>query len=128
MNMRLGLLVAARLAMERQQNQPPGIERGHQRPDGAEPEGVSTDARVRRPGGFQDDVLGIEPRHAEYLRNADSGERQAADPHKGIGVRNGAPDAAHPAHVLLVRSEEHTSEIQSLMRKSYAVFCLKKKK
>src|SRR3546814_2868883 len=29
---------------------------------------------------------------------------------------------------LLVRSEEHTSEIQSLQRTSYAVFCMKKKK
>src|SRR3546814_7479871 len=28
---------------------------------------------------------------------------------------------------LVVRSEEHTSELQSLMRLSYAVFCLKKK-
>src|SRR3546814_2957246 len=28
----------------------------------------------------------------------------------------------------LLRSEEHTSELQSLMRTSYAVFCLKKKK
>src|SRR3546814_7886558 len=28
----------------------------------------------------------------------------------------------------LARSEEHTSELQSLMRISYAVFCLKKKK
>src|SRR3546814_5143132 len=28
----------------------------------------------------------------------------------------------------LIRSEEHTSELQSLMRSSYAVFCLKKKK
>src|SRR3546814_10882313 len=28
----------------------------------------------------------------------------------------------------LVRSEEHTSELQSLMRISYAVFCLKKKR
>src|SRR3546814_6546973 len=28
---------------------------------------------------------------------------------------------------LLLRSEEHTSELQSLMRISYAVFCLKKK-
>src|SRR3546814_4563330 len=27
-----------------------------------------------------------------------------------------------------IRSEEHTSELQSLMRRSYAVFCLKKKK
>src|SRR3546814_6644743 len=30
--------------------------------------------------------------------------------------------------VELLRSEEHTSELQSLMRNSYAVFCLKKKK
>src|SRR3546814_2644134 len=30
-------------------------------------------------------------------------------------------------HLLAVRSEEHTSELQSLMRISYAVFCLKKK-
>src|SRR3546814_9928572 len=30
--------------------------------------------------------------------------------------------------VELLRSEEHTSELQSLMRISYAVFCLKKKK
>src|SRR3546814_6852659 len=30
--------------------------------------------------------------------------------------------------VLAGRSEEHTSELQSLMRNSYAVFCLKKKK
>src|SRR3546814_2620272 len=34
------------------------------------------------------------------------------------------PDAALAA----ARSEEHTSELQSLMRISYAVFCLKKKK
>src|SRR3546814_3782484 len=32
----------------------------------------------------------------------------------------------HPSFVM--RSEEHTSELQSLMRISYAVFCLKKKK
>src|SRR3546814_9900647 len=32
----------------------------------------------------------------------------------------------HAVH--LHRSEEHTSELQSLMRNSYAVFCLKKKK
>src|SRR3546814_1027242 len=37
----------------------------------------------------------------------------------------------YPDHVGAVggvRSEEHTSELQSLMRISYAVFCLKKKK
>src|SRR3546814_3574132 len=31
------------------------------------------------------------------------------------------------AHCWLLRSEEHTSELQSLMRTSYAVFCLQKK-
>src|SRR3546814_4285357 len=33
-----------------------------------------------------------------------------------------------PSSGTEVRSEEHTSELQSLMRNSYAVFCLKKKK
>src|SRR3546814_7587029 len=33
-----------------------------------------------------------------------------------------------PCEVERQRSEEHTSELQSLMRSSYAVFCLKKKK
>src|SRR3546814_9272171 len=31
-------------------------------------------------------------------------------------------------NLVILRSEEHTSELQSLMRISYAVFCLKKKK
>src|SRR3546814_4693826 len=56
----------------------------------------------------------------------------------GVGVDHGA--VAAPAAEQLVerqvaglgldvpRSEEHTSELQSLMRISYAVFCLKKKK
>src|SRR3546814_3658649 len=35
--------------------------------------------------------------------------------------------AALEAELYVVRSEEHTSELQSLMRISYAVFCLKKK-
>src|SRR3546814_1017740 len=36
--------------------------------------------------------------------------------------------ALHQGDVHRQRSEEHTSELQSLMRISYAVFCLKKKK
>src|SRR3546814_1333414 len=36
------------------------------------------------------------------------------------------PEAILP-NPIVVRSEEHTSELQSLMRISYAVFCLKKK-
>src|SRR3546814_7779625 len=40
-----------------------------------------------------------------------------------FGVKTQPPEADLPA---MVRSEEHTSELQSLMRISYAVFCLKK--
>src|SRR3546814_5246637 len=39
-----------------------------------------------------------------------------------------APRASILRKALRMRSEEHTSELQSLMRISYAVFCLKKKK
>src|SRR3546814_11312220 len=39
--------------------------------------------------------------------------------HAGTAIAGGS---------LVTRSEEHTSELQSLMRISYAVFCLKKKK
>src|SRR3546814_4596762 len=38
------------------------------------------------------------------------------------------PSDRHPMAERPIRSEEHTSELQSLMRNSYAVFCLKKKK
>src|SRR3546814_1783982 len=38
------------------------------------------------------------------------------------------PDAEIEVRTMTDRSEEHTSELQSLMRISYAVFCLKKKK
>src|SRR3546814_2081327 len=38
------------------------------------------------------------------------------------------PDTCAGGRIQPLRSEEHTSELQSLMRISYAVFCLKKKK
>src|SRR3546814_8558568 len=41
-------------------------------------------------------------------------------------AHSGNPVELRPA--TLLRSEEHTSELQSLMRISYAVFCLKQKK
>src|SRR3546814_1944687 len=46
----------------------------------------------------------------------------------GTGDTVGACVAIAGTGVRAVRSEEHTSELQSLMRISYAVFCLKKKK
>src|SRR3546814_7951232 len=42
--------------------------------------------------------------------------------------RPGAGHELHQSHRASPRSEEHTSELQSLMRLSYAVFCLQKKK
>src|SRR3546814_4708987 len=54
-----------------------------------------------------------------------------------MGQNDGRVTAVHEDRIELVelvpdgaggRSEEHTSELQSLMRISYAVFCLKKKK
>src|SRR3546814_10588017 len=51
---------------------------------------------------------------------------------RGLGVKVSSEmlrsdGSAIPVDYLMRRSEEHTSELQSLMRISYAVFCLKKK-
>src|SRR3546814_3710321 len=55
-----------------------------------------------------------------------------ADGYGATVVRESADFALNAARrralLLQFRSEEHTSELQSLMRISYAVFCLKKKK
>src|SRR3546814_3746348 len=55
------------------------------------------------------------------LRTLRDGRRWAWLPARTLAPRTRA--ASRPP-----RSEEHTSELQSLMRNSYAVFCLKKKK
>src|SRR3546814_7643590 len=45
-----------------------------------------------------------------------------------LAVALGCDTFDSASYMLYARSEEHTSELQSLMRISYAVFCLKKKK
>src|SRR3546814_7404785 len=45
-----------------------------------------------------------------------------------VCTTHNSPPASRPRRSIGCRSEEHTSELQSLMRISYAVFCLKKKK
>src|SRR3546814_7184134 len=54
--------------------------------------------------------------------------RRAVPPHLVTPVEaRSTPLASAVKHCPRPRSEEHTSELQSLMRNSYAVFCLKKK-
>src|SRR3546814_2936780 len=73
-------------------------------------------------GGFDDGLLNLRcvvcgPKRMHHQPIADFDGK--------IGhllLKGGDPDGN------MVRSEEHTSELQSLMRISYAVFCLKKKK
>src|SRR3546814_10786012 len=61
----------------------------------------------------------------EVLRGPQGTLRGRASPSGSITVTTQKPDLYESGGY---RSEEHTSELQSLMRISYAVFCLKKKK
>src|SRR3546814_3857021 len=55
-----------------------------------------------------------------------AGDHGVAAAHGDAGAVVGVPGEG-VEHDVVERSEEHTSELQSLMRISYAVFCLKKK-
>src|SRR3546814_4698394 len=68
-----------------------------------------------------------------HFREADQGDKHDWQVQKAwsktIAMGVVPPDFSNGAVAMLpIRSEEHTSELQSLMRISYAVFCLKKKK
>src|SRR3546814_8273351 len=62
---------------------------------------------------------------ANWSREAPPFNKGAKSPGAGLFILAIDPLAGFAARL---RSEEHTSELQSLMRISYAVFCLKKKK
>src|SRR3546814_6913955 len=68
-------------------------------------------------------TVGCNPIIAEINRKADVRLRTSL----GAALASLAPGASPQDRSTVVRSEEHTSELQSLMRNSYAVFCLKKK-
>src|SRR3546814_6081637 len=53
-------------------------------------------------------------------------KKLTSSPVRNCSITTSAPAPPKPPSNI-VRSEEHTSELQSLMRISYAVFCLKKK-
>src|SRR3546814_6685686 len=78
-------------------------------------------------------------RHHQTMRALLQAARMVARPEQvdlAVGIAVGLQTLEHGKSVLQSaagdryrqRSEEHTSELQSLMRISYAVFCLKKKK
>src|SRR3546814_6536462 len=72
-------------------------------------------------------------RQSTGLQEIGRGQRAAASCQAGLGERpeydvGERREAVQDERERPDRSEEHTSELQSLMRISYAVFCLKKKK
>src|SRR3546814_1965067 len=84
--------------------------------------------RTGRPAGILDegDILGVDGRHLASAVIGDQ-RRKSSDPATDRPLRDLAP-LQQPVEEGFGRSEEHTSELQSLMRISYAVFCLRKKK
>src|SRR3546814_4594944 len=70
--------------------------------------------------------LALAPQHeVNLLPRPEEGEARLEGRPQGSGLSSSTLPAAASSH--FVRSEEHTSELQSLMRISYAVFCLNKK-
>src|SRR3546814_9661878 len=79
-------------------------------------------ATLFRSLGFREMLLGIVGRRRAGLDREGLAFQVVSSLDRTIG-RDHQEEAA-----VVVRSEEHTSELQSLMRISYAVFCLKKTK
>src|SRR3546814_3940196 len=73
-----------------------------------------------------DDLTTTVARAVSAARATQAAEAKLGDPAAVAALE--AHEANGTPGVLVLRSEEHTSELQSLMRISYAVFCLKKKK
>src|SRR3546814_2888743 len=85
--------------------------------------------RVGEDGGDRGDRHDRSPTGPGLVRRSrlDRDER-ARDVDVQLALEVGHVDHGQRADRVRARSEEHTSELQSLMRISYAVFCLKKKK
>src|SRR3546814_644808 len=80
--------------------------------------------RVRDGLKVEREALGV--RHGDYRHGYRRSEDRAQ--HRARHPLQQAPPVPDQRPAREGRSEEHTSELQSLMRISYAVFCLKKKK
>src|SRR3546814_8823018 len=88
----------------------------------------SGDGRVDKPRASGPQGRRVEPQFFLQIRSLVQ-DYDVSGIHQRVQNRLSGVLAIVERHALLVpRSEEHTSELQSLMRISYAVFCLKKKK
>src|SRR3546814_6139489 len=85
--------------------------------------GVCAGARQARGDGVEAILRGVD--HPVDRRGGVGPDRGDQEQFVGKAIEDEDHRRAHEDHVG--RSEEHTSELQSLMRISYAVFCLKKK-
>src|SRR3546814_1087097 len=95
-----------------------GVRRAYNHPDNklrasvlADPAGKRTNTRDNTPAVIHYEI--VQGEHVEVICAAKGGGSEAKSK---LAMLNPS------------RSEEHTSELQSLMRNSYAVFCLKKNK
>src|SRR3546814_3465105 len=89
---------------------------------------LSDRRRHRHQGGHRSRTELTSNRERRFMNKATSIDTQAAAPAADTRSRVAKPDHVPEELVRDIRSAEHTSELQSLMRNSYAVFCLKKKK
>src|SRR6184192_4887985 len=69
---------------------------------------------------------GLTPADVVWIGRANPGARQHPC-HHSLAKKNGHAQATRTRTLCCLRSEEHTSELQSPIDISYAVFCLKKK-
>src|SRR3546814_2653660 len=69
----------------------------------------------------------LDPMRRRALRHASPEGFETAIPRLMLAARSLPESGMASVYEPVARSEEHTSELQSLMRISYAVFCLKKK-
>src|SRR3546814_3097145 len=72
--------------------------------------------------------VGGDDQFAHFTLGQARGEPVQAEFARADAVERAQPPLQHEIQAAVTRSEEHTSELQSLMRISYAVFCLKKNK
>src|SRR3546814_10840557 len=70
---------------------------------------------------------GVSPSHGREAPSSSTILSSTPNKSRPCRVHKMSCISSDAAGAALVRSEEHTSELQSLMRISYAVFCLKKK-